>query len=307
MKLFRFLLLVLPLSAGSLRGDGFELLQYKLPDRPGLPVAYVDGKRETIVDFKGNNPVVVIGGVRVTKRGVPVSLVPGGTYGEGQLNVAGAGAVEETYTLTGPVRVGNRAYTLFNAKITADRDMRDVFMVLLVFEAPDGSDSLDKPRVALLGVHIGHLEAGRAKSVDADFPPLSSERQLNWAVCFFNGGLQVHSTQGNETLNALFDIMDRIGLRNELAKRSTGEFPMAIYRHFPLQFSDETKKRFAKRTVNVRVHVASDGTLDLVDSDDHMGSVLSREITGQLAYWLYLPRVKDGQSYPSIFILPLQF
>jgi hypothetical protein len=277
-----------------------------LPERPGLPMAYVGGERLPIVAFDGHSPVVVVNGARKTRRDVPVSIVPGASFGDGFVAIKEAEATGEqmTYDIYGSK--STRSFTAFDATLTADRDMDDVYLLLLVF--PDLGGVYDSaPKVAIVGTGVGRLEAPRGKKVSADFPPMNSKERLYWTALVFSGPSAVRSTRGNGVLDTLFDAVDHVGLGRVIAERSSGGHPPMVYRHFPLKFGDDLKGRLAGQTVNLRIRVSPDGTFDYLDTTGGVDPALAAEAAAQLRQWLFIPRIKDGAADEGTIVLPVKF
>ncbi len=117
-------------------------------------------------------------------------------------------------------------------------------MIMLVFEdAPN--KGLQAPKIVMLGTEIGHMEAGKKKTVSVNFPPLNSPYPLRWVALVFSGGTEVRATMGNQVLDQLFNIVDHIGLNNVIVQRSSGDYPLMVYRRFPLKFGDDLKKKYS--------------------------------------------------------------
>jgi hypothetical protein len=277
-----------------------------LPERPGLAVAYVGGRRLPIVAFDGHSPVVAAEGSRRTGRDAPISIVPGGGFGAGFVAVKEAEANREqlTYDIYGSK--STRAFTAFDATLTADRDMDDVYLLLLVYEDLGGIYDT-APKVAIVGTGVGRLEAGRQRSVSAEFPPMNSAQKLYWTALIFSGGSAIRSTRGNSVLDALFDAVDHVGLKKAIAGRSSGSHPPMVYRYFPLKFGDDLRGRLAGQTVNLRIRVAPDGTFDYLDASAGVDPSLAAEAAAQLRQWLFVPRIKDGSAEEGSVVLPVRF
>jgi len=294
------------LTAAKLFGDSFSLNPDQLPARPGIPVAYVDGQRHMIVAFRGNDPVIIKNGARVTVHDARISIVPGESFAPGYVMVDQGKSTQwkDTFDTYGDVR--KSSYTSFEGTFTADRDYSDVYIILLEFE-DIGDAYSEAPKVAILGSNVGRLEAGKKKSVYGTYPPLTSDKGLRWVGLVFSAGVQIHCSTDGNLLDSLFDSLDHVGLQKVVAQRNTGDYPIMVFRRFPLAFGDALKAAYAGRTVNVRLHIAPSGTIDFADSDDPGSGALVREVTLQMRHWLFLPRIKDGMAQEGIVVLPVKF
>jgi hypothetical protein len=297
---------LLVLSAARLFGDTFSLHTDQIPSRPGIPVAYVDGKRQMIVGFRGNTPVVLVDGARVTARDARMSIIPGQAFAPGYVNVDNGNSTQwkKTYNIYGDVRKEN--YTTFDGTFTADRDYKDVYLLLLEFEDVGGIFA-EAPKVAILGSEVGQLEAGKKKTVHSSYPELVSDKQLHWVALVFDAGVQIHCSTDANLLDGLFDALDHVALQKVIAQRSSGDYPIMVFRQFPMAFEDGVKAAFAGRTVRMRLHVAPSGLLDFVDTDENGCGDLIGEMVVQMHYWLFLPRIKDGQPQEGVVVLPIKF
>ena len=129
----------------------------------------------------------------------------------------------------------------------------------------------------------------------------------HWIAVLFSGGLQVRAAGGNQALDNLLEAFDISDLEAEIAKRTSGDFPLSVFRYFPLRFSAEEKQKFATKTFKVRAEVSADGYFERLDPDDHLDDAIADAVSSQLRYWLFIPRIIAGQPQPSTFVLPIQF
>jgi hypothetical protein len=303
------LLGLLILSSRCLFCAGVDIGLSPMPERAAIPVAYVGQQRCKIVNYKGDDPIVVLEGAVKVLRKVPISVVPGGNFGPGFVTVEHGETINESVhtrdsTANGPTYA---SYTAFYAKLTADRDLPDAFLILLVYEYNPSSQYAEVPRVALLGSSIGRLEAGRKKAVTADFPPLNSRMNLRWVAMIFSGGSQIRTSDGNGVLDGLFDLTDHVGLERAMGRRAFGDFPLEVYRNFPLKFSDAQKKKYAGQTLNIAITVAPSGNFDFLTIDGNDDNELAKGLAGQFGHWLFLPAVKNGQAQSTSVVLPIKF
>jgi hypothetical protein len=277
-----------------------------LPERPGIPVVYVEGKKCLIVGFKGTIPVALVNGEKVKSSSDHTSLVPGEHFAEGLVRVTEAHAYNQTndWDLLGTHTVDK--YFVFNGSLTSDRDLKDVFILLLDFE--DLGTNFDvAPQVAILGKSVGDLTANKEKVIDVDFPQLKTKYRTRWTLLLFSGGIAVHTSLGNQVLDALFDLEDRVGLQKAIAARNSGNFPAMIYRHFPLKFPDPVKAQYAGQTVRLQLRITEDGRLDRLENAGDFDPALANAAMLQLSNWLFVPAVRDGQTMEATATIPLKF
>lgn len=295
------------LSATGLLGAELRSVMGPMPARPGIPVAYVDGQRLVIVAYKGTHPVVVSKGTRTTLHDARVAIIPGETFAPGIVRIDKAEAAVETNTERINGEYSQQRFSTFYGKVTADRDLPDVFVILLVFEDLDG-DYSGAPKVAIMGTSIGRMEAGATKTLSADFPPLDSKRQLHWAALVYSGGVQVHSGGGGEgLLDNLFDMVDHVALQKVIEERRFGNYPLMVLRRFPLKFDADMKQKYSGRTVNLTVLITASGTLDYVQSDSAEDDLVAREVARQVGTWLFIPKIENGGPLESSVVLPIKF
>jgi hypothetical protein len=300
------LFVLLVLSASTLRCADFKLTPTTLPERAGIPIAYVGKQKGIFVAYVDDDPIVLIDGARRQVHRPPISVIPGGTFGPGFIAVSGSAALSNT----GPsLNSGNRTYdyTSYFATMTPDRDIPDAILILLVFEASPEGQFTEVPKVALLAKSLGRLKAGKKTDVSAYFPPLESRNPQRWTALIFSGGSQIHTSYGNDVLELLFNLIDRVGQKKAVAGRVAGDFPVAVYRHFPLRFSDRQKKTYAGQTLNLEVTITPDGLFDSLRVDGVNDDTLASDMAAQMTFWLFLPPVKDGQAQSTTFVLPIKF
>lgn len=289
---------VFAMTAGRARAD--------LPERPGIPVVYVEGKKCLIVGFSGTTPVALVNGEKKRSSSDHTSIVPGERFADGMVKVSEAHGYNETsdYNMMGTHTVDR--YFIFNGTLTADRDLKDVFILLLDFE--DLGTAYDvPPRIAILGKSVGDLVANKEKTIDADFPQLKTKARTRWTLLLFSGGIAVHTSYGNRTLDGLFNLEDHVGLQKAIAARNSGNLQVMIYRHFPFKFVDEIKAKYAGKTVKLRLRISEDGTLDNIENGNELDPSLARDATFQLSNWLFVPAVQDGRAVEATATIPLKF
>jgi hypothetical protein len=304
----RYWIAALVLSATRLLGDNLIPDVNAFPERPGVAYALIDGQRSKIVGYRERDPQVIVNGARISARGAEVTVAPSTAFGQGLVTFehAEAGSVTTSYVYGG-MSAGKFADTEFYAKVTADRDLADVFMILVVFEKFKEANPEETPRVAILGSSIGQLQAGRKKSIHGIFPPLKSDKPLYWAALIFSEGLQIRSNEGNEALDGLFDIMDHAGLRKVIEERIVGDYPCKVYRSSPLKFGGELRRKYVGQTMKARVEVSPSGFVESVQIDDSLDPVLEGAVANQLSYWLFLPRIIGGRAQSASVLLPIKF
>jgi hypothetical protein len=153
-----------------------------------------------------------------TDRLTKVSIVPGKAFGSGFVTVVdnvfraflyhpdALTTLDDGFTY-GPFNGSDlsyhHGYTSFSGTLTSDRDLSDVFMILLLYEDLDKNDAR-VPKVWIVGTEIGHLEAGKAHPFNETTPLVAfSENPIRWTTLVFSGGVQIPSTGGNKVADEL--------------------------------------------------------------------------------------------------------
>jgi hypothetical protein len=200
-------------------------------DQPVVPVVEIDGKQHVIVGYRENptivrgfgsyrDPITIVEGrvVVPTDRLTKVSIVPGKAFGSGFVTVVdnvfraflyhpdALTTLDDGFTY-GPFNGSDlsyhHGYTSFSGTLTSDRDLSDVFMILLLYEDLDKNDAR-VPKVWIVGTEIGHLEAGKAHPFNETTPLVAfSENPIRWTTLVFSGGVQIPSTGGNKVADEL--------------------------------------------------------------------------------------------------------
>jgi hypothetical protein len=295
------------LAATGLRADDFTLGPDPMPERAGIPVAYVSGQRYNIVAYAGNDPVVVINGTAKPVHGAPISVIPGGSFAGASARLASSAAIAMSASSLNTSARGTGDYMAYYAKLTPDQDLPQAFLILLVYLTNPEEKYTDVPKVFLLGTSLGDLRAGRTKDISTYFPPVVSKTPSKWMALVFSRGAQVWTGDGNKPLDWLFDITEHVGQRKAIERRSSGDFPVEVYRRFPLSFTDADKKRLAGQTVNVDVTISPAGAFDVVRVDGDPNDDLEKELAREFSTWLFLPLVKNGQPQSTTVVLPIKF
>lgn len=291
-----------PARAADLVADAANAM----PQRPGIPVAYVDGQKVPIVGYRGRNPVVMLNGKRTTERGAPVSIVPGTRFGEGYVKIKKAGTMLETQTLDINGSKTQHGYTVFGGTLTSDTELADAYMLLLVYEDSGGAYQA-APKVAILGIDLGRLEPGKPRTVDEDFPMVTSDKRLAWTALVFSGTSAIHSSEGNAGLDRLFDIVDHIVLDRVIAQRNTGDHPPMVFRQFPLRLQGGYRASLAGQTVKLRIKITPEGFFDFLENDEGADRELVNEVASQLRFWLFVPKITNGIPEEGAIVMPLKF
>jgi hypothetical protein len=301
------LLGLLALSAPSLHPAGLGQVTIAIPERPGIPIVHFNGQKAKVIAFRGTDAMIMDKGAARSALGMPISIIPGDEFGPGLITIERSHAGSVSIGGRDSDKPTNLDYTAFYAKVVADRDLSDVFLVFLVYEASRDGKYDEVPRVSLQGLGIGKLEAGKARTIDTNFRMLSSSSPLRWTALFFSGGSQIRTTEGNEVLDGLFEMIDRAGLLKVIGERSSGDYPLMIYRHFPLSFRDAEKTKFAGRTVDILIKIAPTGYFDSLVTEGVHDQFFADSIARQLSFWLFIPPIKDGVPQAASIVLPIKF
>lgn len=303
----RVLVSLLLLASGVRLGAGMVLTMDLLPtpERPAAPVALVKGQRYPIVGYKDDKPVVRIDGAARSVVSDAVSLVPGGAFAPGLIHVKqGEGTTFSSRDFNN--HVAKAQFTRFEAVLTSDTEQAAVFALCVVYEAPSGDDSRP-PTFAIVGMDVGDLHPSKPVWVHTNVPPLKSSRPLWWTLVLFSSAGQVRSDRPDMNIEFLFDEVERYQWRKAMQQRLASDAPVALFRRFSLVFPEALKARYQGTTVNVSLHITDQGVLDYVESGDAQDPDLVLEVASQMRSWLFLPRVRKGNTEPSVVVLPLKF
>ena len=74
-----------------------------------------------------------------------------------------------------------------------------------------------------------------------------------------------------------------------------------------MKFSDALKKQDAGQTIKVRIDISREGILDDVQMDESPDAGLMASVSTQMSYWLFILRVKNGETQPAAIVLPIKF
>lgn len=297
-------LLALPLAGLAQPADSAAA---PLPERPAALFTTYRGQRQRVVGFEGAVPLVVVAGARIQAHDAPVSIGIDSAFGAGTVAIErhpDASVVMDFFSAYGALGMSDDAR--LSASLTPDRDMPDAFIALLAYEKAD-KGQLAMPRLAVVGMALGDLHAGQPAEVNARPPRISSEHPVLWTALVFSQGRLVHTSDGNRALDQLFDEIDRAGWKAAVAQRASGTYPPKVYRGFPVRFGDATLKRHAGQSVRVRVVVTPAGLFDHAEVEGEPDLLLGDELSSQLANWLFLPKVADGQAQQAMMVMPFKF
>ena len=123
-----------------------------VPERAAAVYSVVDGQKLGIVAFEDDYPVVLSKGARLTQTEPRVMLVPAPGF------AAGLVTVDRTEKTTSESVLGNSLLSVdnvkqdvvsFTAKVTADRGLGDVYLLMLAYEDLGGSYA-EAPKFAIL-------------------------------------------------------------------------------------------------------------------------------------------------------------
>jgi hypothetical protein len=269
-----------------------------------MAVAYLGKQRYQIISYKDQKPVVMSSdGHRMTTMEPRISIVPGKDYAAGLITIDQFSGISDGGSASDSLNSGLN----ISVRFAADRDLADVFVIFMVFEADPTGAYDEVPQVAFKGTSAGALKAGVMKDMSFHFDGLSSQRTMRCVPLFFVGGAQVNTAGGNAVLNGIFDVVDRVGLRRVIGERKSGDFPMSVYRRFPLNFDGRFAALYQGKTVNVTVNITPEGhfwTLGPVAAADQD---LADDLSGQLQYWLFVPKISKGRPEATTIVVPLKF
>jgi hypothetical protein len=282
-----------------------------VPDRPAELTARWRQDPYRVVRLHGLRATVEVNGKRrEADRESRLSLNVAGHYAPGFVTVVNArtqGWEVEHFidgVSAGPPQPG---WSHFAADLSADRDLEDVFVALVVFES-DAVNTDDPPRLAVLGVPVGRLKQGVKRRVSSVLPALNSQRQVSFAALVFCRQGQVRSSGPEQMVSRFFDRVERHTLQQTINQRILArvDAPLQVLRLLPIRLSDELTERYRGRTVRARLQVGIDGSVQGVEMIQRDERELQRELEPQLRNWLFVPPMKDGLIVRQQVVLPLE-
>jgi hypothetical protein len=300
------LLALLTVSAANLYCSDSHSVAAALPERAGILVAYVGTQRVPVVKYRGDDPIVNMDRGYKQVHFPPISVIAGGTFGGGFVTITHSHTHvlndQDWKNVTNPATVNIE----YEATISSDTDLSDVVLVLVMFEIGPYGPETAAPKVSFLGSDLGNLKAGKKKFIQSYFPRIDSNTNLGTTALLFSGGRQIRSSYGNRALDGLFDWMDRVSLKKAISERVSGDHSLAVYRYFPLIFSDAQKKKYAGQTLALQITITASGYFDSVRIEGVSDMDVQNDLAAQLAFWLFLPPVKSSRVQPATFALPVE-
>lgn len=303
-----------PLLAGSgIPGVTITRAARPVPDRPVQAVAKAKGEVLPVVAFDGEKPVVLVDGARKTLSRQVLSFRSAREQAPGLVAVRVVTQFPEMDSPLGPAT--NRERTL-EASLTADRDLPDVFALVVVYHTL-GNIILTDTDAAVAGRALGNLTAGEARTVQLNIPTLHWNEQIvvfhaqpptsRWGLLLFSRGVQVRSSLGTVATDRILEISDQQLFEAQLKQRLKGKHPVRLFRSWPLVFPDEIRQRYAGRTLQAQVSVSLTGECEQVVFPDNPDRELLDHAETQLKNWLFLPPFEDGLPLRSVVAIPVKF
>ncbi|HEX2100074.1 MAG TPA: hypothetical protein VHF69_05405 [Candidatus Synoicihabitans sp.] len=280
------------------------------PERPAQLVGTWKGERYPVIHHSGVSAVVDVNGKRrQTSAKAGLALRIADRYAPGFVTMQNTSAkswdvehyIDGAYTSTTP------GWSNFEAELSADRNLEDVFITLVVFESGE-ERSEDPPRIAMLGVPVGDLKEGEKRRISARLPALNSRLKISFAALVFTRDGQVRSSGPERTISRFFDRQERYTLRRTINERVLAgvDAPLQVVRMLPVELEDELATRYRGQQVKVRLYVGIDGAVEGAALLDVRDRPLQQQLERQLKHWLFVPPMKGGVIVRQEVILPLQ-
>jgi hypothetical protein len=303
-----------PLFADSdIPGFSVSRLAKPVPDRPVQAVAKLKGEVLPVVAFDGDKPIAVVAGERKTLGRHTLSFRSAREQTPGLVTVQLLTEFPEMDSSLGP---GVNHVRSLKAKFNADRDLSDVFALVVVYHTLDNIILTDTD-TAVSGRAIGNLTAGQPVSMELVVPTLHWNEQLlifhvrpptsRWGLVLFSRGVQVRSSLGTNATDRVLDIADQQLFEAQLKQRLKGKHPVKLFRSWPLNFPDAIRQRYAGRTLQAQVTVSLTGTCEQVAFPENTDGELLKVADSQIRNWLFLPPFEDGLPIRSVVAIPVKF
>jgi hypothetical protein len=277
-------------------------------ERPARLTAEWKGARHPVVWFSSNRPVVLVDGKRRISDYKALGLSATDRYADGFVEMRNTDSKNWTLEqyIDGQKLSGTQAWSTFACELSADRDLRDVFIVLVVFEVGEAHGD-DPPRVAILGVPVGDLKQGVKKKASAALPALNTQKRTGWAALVFSSEGQVRSSGPESMISVFFDRVERYNLRIAIRERvfAGEDAPLKLLRFLPIRLDDELLEKYQGQSAKVRLYVSIDGDVEAVHLEEPRDSRLQGALEPQLRRWLFIPPMKEGRLVRQQVVLPL--
>ena len=280
------------------------------PERPAMVYLEEGDEELPLVASADNQPVVMKNGRRTPRGKSQLSIARTDAYAPGKVelrNVETNGHTLQVYSSGGSwtsekIAVDSR----FKVTLQADRDMEDVFVVVLIFD--EIGDPSVPVRYGLWLVDVGHLQAGVPKPISRRFQALAGDERRVVCPIVFSGGRQVQEEHSRQVLPWFFAALDREIHRSLLTRRQQGpDAPPDLFRTFPIELPPALREKYAGRTATVRIRINWEGRVDDVILEQLDDPELDALLQRQLRAWLLLPRIKQGHPIGESIRIPLQF
>lgn len=194
----------------------------------------------------------------------------------------------------------------FRGSLTANADLKDVYVVVLIYDA--GADLTNPVKFRGTVSEVGTLQGAKPKTFDVAVPAIKEPGPWRSTVLVFADGLEVATNSEDVVVAHHLDALDRATLATKIEKRNGGpNAPLALERNFPVGLSDDLRLAYSGQTVKVRLSVGTDGNVEGVELAEIEDAALQAVLAKQLSLWLFLPAVKGGEAVAQEVVLPLKF
>lgn len=277
------------------------------PRRPTSAFALYRGDMAPVVGADAQRPFVMVGEKEV-RSDVPVTVAIGlgKHFSPGNIEVSNDPVTGWAMTDQGAVINPDTETINFRGDLTSDIDLEDVYVVVLVYSA--NADLTQPVRFYGIVSEVDRLEVGKKKAYQAAMFPIKEPGTWRSTMLVFSDGLEVPTNLEGVVINQHLDALDRATLAQKIEKRiAGGDAALALERNFPIQLSDELRSAYTGQTVKVRLEIGTDGNVNSAELAEVEDADLQEAISSQLAHWLFLPSVKNGEAVSQTVVLPVKF
>jgi hypothetical protein len=275
----------------------------QFPPQPASLYAKVQGQEIQVVAYKDQVPLVMLNGRLSPVPDAQLSFRPSEEFAPGFVRIENPILTAQTtkHTFSGTER-----YSILEAKLTADRELDNVFVVVLVYN-DWRSEFLTPPPARIWGKQVGRMEAGQRKSIAEFFPENKTFHKVQWDLLVYSNGKIVQTSMGTSTLSLLFDTMARDAWQDAYLLLRKSDAAARVFHPLPYIFSEAVRRRHEGQTLIARVHLDNEGNVLRIDLPDLNDDEFAREARSQLRCWLYLPASTLGKTLSSTVEVPIRF
>ncbi|BET67448.1 hypothetical protein ASA1KI_23660 [Opitutales bacterium ASA1] len=188
-----------------------------------------------------------------------------------------------------------------------DRDLRDCFLVVAVWDLGRLIDESGEPRIAAIEVRpLRELVAQRKVKQRVSLPKHIPAAHLQWAVLVFSQGNQVLTVgESAGRLHGFFDLAAIAAAEKATRMRAaTGRsFSPEIVRRLPIVPPQDTDPKWFGREIRLYADVSAQGTIVRISCADVDDPALSNYLQEAVGAWVFAPKVVSGFVIPSTVVV----